>query len=73
MLSLCHRGGSHGVSETQQPTDYMLILVVLSLIKGLSAKGGGEGVELKEQVRFAHQFYRPLCVRGRGKVVRGEQ
>lgn len=40
LLSLCHRGGSHGVSETQQPTDYMLILVVLSLIKGLSAKEG---------------------------------
>lgn len=56
-------------SETQQPTDYRLILV-LSLIKGLSAK---VGVELKEQARLAYQFYRPLCVRGRGRVVRGEQ
>ena len=56
-------------SEPQQPTDYMLILV-LSLIKGLSAK---VGVELTEQARLAYPFYRPVCVRGRGRVVRGEQ
>ena len=43
-------------SEPQQPTDYMLILV-LSLIKGLSAK---VGVELTEQARLAYPFYRPL-------------
>lgn len=73
MLSLCHRGGAQGASffawpfhqsESQQPKNYMLILVVLSLIKGLSAK---VGVELKEQARLAYLFCRPLCVRGRGR------
>ena len=42
----------------------MLILVALSLIKGLSAK---VGVELKEQARLAYLFCRPLCVRGQGR------